>query len=115
MSYISTFDATFFALWIYYGASVGISAIIYRHLSVARPWRVRQLHITINVLWFVVLAAAAYFGLAGMLTFLFSCLIIGTVIGIVTYIRKERRTQRELLDDLSGHMVDTLPTPSVFK
>ena len=110
MSYITTFDVTFFALWAYYAVSVGISALIYRRLRTASPGRVRQAHIAINALWVIVLLAAAYFGLHGTTTFLFVCVIIGTVLGVVTYIRNERRMQRELLDDLRGHMVDTLPT-----
>lgn len=109
MPYITTFDVTFFALWAYYAVSVGISALIYRHLRTANPGRVRQVHIAINALWVIVLCAAAYFGLPGTTTFLFACLIIGTVLGIITYIRSERRLQRELLNDLRGHMVDTLP------
>lgn len=109
MPYITTFDVTFFALWAYYAVSVGISALIYRHLRTANPGRVRQVHIAINTLWVIVLCVAAYFGLHGTTTFLFVCLIIGTALGIVSYIRNERRLQRELLDDLRGHIIDTLP------
>lgn len=112
MSYISTFDTVFFALWVFYAVSFTAAALAWRvwekafivpgshHLRIAR-W-------TNNGLWLIAIAIGMYGSIEGTTTFLTTCVLVACVVGAYGRYRAERRLQRELCG-LSDHMVDTLP------
>ena len=116
MTYITTFDTTFIALWIYYAVSMAAAAGIWHvwGAEFTKPGNtsLRYVNWTCNGLWLVVLASGAYFSVEGLTTFFATCVVIACVFGPINYFYSQRRLQREL-NNLDNHMIDTLPTPTV--
>ena len=116
MTYITTFNTTFFALWIYYAVALAAAAGIWRvwGKEFIKPGNtsLRYFRWTSNGLWLVALGAGLYFSIEGTTTFLACCVLLGCVGASVERYMAHRRLQREL-SSIGEHMVDTLPKPLV--
>lgn len=114
MNYITTFDMVFFALCGLYVSTIAVDRLIYSRL-LTLPQGVQRFNLASNITWCVALASGFYFSMEGCITFLFACVVLGVSLYVYERAQNERRLQRELLNDLSDHMVDTLRSPNSFK
>ena len=116
MSYITTFNTTFFALWIYYAVSMaaayGIWHVWGKEFIKPNNTSLRYVRWTSNGLWLAVLGAGLYSSVEGLTTFLACCVLLACVATPIDRYMAKRRLQREL-SSIGQHMVDTLPKPIV--